>query len=197
VKCDNLRPHCVRCTSTHRVCDGYPPPELATLSRDALAATIRNLSAVGPASLVLSGPRAHDNAACFDFFRLRTAPHGAAFFPSSFWQQQVLQVAHAEPAVWHAVAALGALHRRWSIFVANGGRIEWSSGSEGSASSQASSPDDHREVTQAMELAEQFANQAAVEYGRAMGLAKEIDRVSPTFCQLHLAPIYHDTANTV
>lgn len=32
-----------------------------------------------------------------------------------FWSCSLLQIAHLEPAVWHAVAALGALHRKWEV----------------------------------------------------------------------------------
>jgi len=33
--------------------------------------------------------------------------------PGEFWTGQLLQASHAEPAVWRAVVAIGALHRRW------------------------------------------------------------------------------------
>ncbi|CAM1508969.1 Fc.00g027080.m01.CDS01 [Cosmosporella sp. VM-42] len=32
--------------------------------------------------------------------------------PSQFWTRELLQLAHSEPAVWHATLALGALHQR-------------------------------------------------------------------------------------
>lgn len=33
--------------------------------------------------------------------------------PSEVWTRDILQLAHAEPAVWHAVVTLGGLHYRW------------------------------------------------------------------------------------
>ena len=49
----------------------------------------------------------------FDIFRSATAPSTAAFMPSQFWTREILQLAHSEPAVWHAVVGLAALHCRW------------------------------------------------------------------------------------
>lgn len=46
----------------------------------------------------------------FDYFRQRTAPALAGQFESKFWYQLVLQVSQTEPAVRHAVVALGSLH---------------------------------------------------------------------------------------
>jgi cholestenol delta-isomerase len=51
----------------------------------------------------------------FDYFRRATAPTTDAFIDSSFWSQDLLQLAHAEPAMWHATLALGTLNRRWSL----------------------------------------------------------------------------------
>lgn len=33
--------------------------------------------------------------------------------PSEVWTRDILQLAHSEPAVWHAVVTLGGLHYRW------------------------------------------------------------------------------------
>lgn len=57
---------------------------------------------------------------CFDFFRFRVTAvsSGAKEFhqtPRGFWNCTLLQAAHVEPAVWHAVAALGALYRKWEV----------------------------------------------------------------------------------
>jgi len=80
----------------------------------------------GPISRTLLLPSLHsvgvngsscDDVVHFDFFRRRTSPMAGALFPSDFWRRCVLQVAHAEPAVWNAAAALGALHRRWEIWM--------------------------------------------------------------------------------
>lgn len=33
--------------------------------------------------------------------------------PSQVWTRDILQLAHSEPSIWHAVVALGGLHYRW------------------------------------------------------------------------------------
>lgn len=52
---------------------------------------------------------------CFDFFRHRTGPGFAGYFDSSVWSSLILQACFTEPAVLQAVAALGAVHRRYEL----------------------------------------------------------------------------------
>ncbi len=153
VKCDETKPQCKRCAQSGRICDGYVPPSAEGLSRRALTAAVRALAAPGPACRILAGPQATDDVACFDFFRLRTAPTAGAFFPTDFWSRRVLQAAHGEPAIWSATVALGALHRRWeTTAVAAAGR---------------GSPDGET-------LEARFAAQATLCYGQALRLARSI-----------------------
>ncbi|KAK0637034.1 hypothetical protein B0T17DRAFT_97161 [Bombardia bombarda] len=113
VKCDETKPSCNRCLQAKRTCDGYTPDgPAAVLGRRELAVVVRTLSTIRPAARVLARPQTADDVAFFDFFRLRTAPAAGAFFPTDFWSRRILQVAHAEPAVWNAALAIGALHRR-------------------------------------------------------------------------------------
>lgn len=62
-----------------------------------------------------------DAVSCFDFFRFRvgaltsTGSPGSLNINHGFWGHSLLQASHAEPAVWNAVAALGALHRKWEV----------------------------------------------------------------------------------
>ena len=46
------------------------------------------------------------------FFTQTSAPQFAGFFDASFWQRTVLQAARREPAIKHALAAVGAIHER-------------------------------------------------------------------------------------
>lgn len=52
---------------------------------------------------------------CFDFFRHRTGPGFAGYFDSSTWASWILQACFLEPAVLYAVAAVGAVHRRYEL----------------------------------------------------------------------------------
>jgi hypothetical protein len=46
------------------------------------------------------------------FFVRHSAPQLAGYFDSPFWQRMVLQAGRQEPAVRHAIAAIGALHEK-------------------------------------------------------------------------------------
>lgn len=48
-----------------------------------------------------------------EYFRLRTAPDIAGVHNPELWTYHVMQVAVAEPAIWHATLALGSLHERF------------------------------------------------------------------------------------
>lgn len=91
------------------------------LSRRALAAAVRQLATVGPAARILA-PMLYpeDDVACFDFFRFRVTanPGDLKMYTRTagrkgFWDCFLLQAAHSEPAIFHAVAAIGALYRKW------------------------------------------------------------------------------------
>jgi cholestenol delta-isomerase len=120
VKCDEAKPACQRCVGSKRQCDGYLPQD-STVTRRQLAEAVRELAVVGPVSRALAQyPQHHggggsampSNLTLFDVFRKLTAPSTAAFMPSQFWTGELLQLAHSEPAVWHATLALGALHQK-------------------------------------------------------------------------------------
>ena len=91
---------------------------------------VREVAAIGPASEALSSnyrvtsvgpslsrspPHVGVDSDLFDFFRRNTGPSTSTFLPSDFWTREALQLATNEPAIWHAAAAVGALHRRWHL----------------------------------------------------------------------------------
>ncbi|KAM5364280.1 hypothetical protein ACJZ2D_011589 [Fusarium nematophilum] len=122
VKCDEAKPSCQRCLSSKRQCDGYLPED-STVTRRQLAEAARQLSVVGPISHAITQYPRHGgrspsppNLSLFDVFRNLTAPSTASFIPSQFWTRELLQLAHTEPAVWHATLALGALHQRHELY---------------------------------------------------------------------------------
>lgn len=96
------------------------------MSRRALAETVRNLDVTGPVSRALtqspsssSGTTSPRDVTFFDLFRRSTAPGTSSIFPSAFWERDLLQMAHSEPAIWHATVALGMLHQRWEAIFQN------------------------------------------------------------------------------
>ena len=112
MKCDEARPRCQRCLSTDRICDGYgnastPPLPLGRVVTSSLTtSTLRSISSTAEAQ----------ELRLYDFFRSRVVPDIAGYFGLPTWNI-VLQVCATEPAVNHAVVALGALYERLSMSV--------------------------------------------------------------------------------
>ena len=102
VKCDETRPACLRCTSIRRVCDGYCDAQALLASR-----SIFIPFKAGPSFDIQASPQSKRS---FAFFVRRTSPQLAGFFGSEFWERLVLQTAHHESAVGHAIVAIGSLH---------------------------------------------------------------------------------------
>ncbi|KAK1820240.1 hypothetical protein LTR12_005391 [Friedmanniomyces endolithicus] len=67
-------------------------------------------STTDPVTLPWSDDRHEQHA--LQFFVRNSAPQLAGYFDSPFWQRMVLQAARGEPAVKHAVAAIGSLHEK-------------------------------------------------------------------------------------
>ncbi|KAI1322554.1 hypothetical protein F5Y16DRAFT_37529 [Xylariaceae sp. FL0255] len=93
------RTGCLTCKSrsTGRVCDGY----------DALNDAMQPTLTMGPSEHPDIMPRAQQS---FANFVHHTWPQLAGFFKSDFWDRIVLQAAHHEPTVRHAVVALGSCY---------------------------------------------------------------------------------------
>ncbi|EHK23414.1 uncharacterized protein TRIVIDRAFT_147011 [Trichoderma virens Gv29-8] len=102
VKCDEGRPACQRCVSTGRVCDGYGiwvrSKQMQSLQKVVVMSQRRTIAGQ-PASLG------------FEYFRRYTTTKLPGLFESGFWDSLVLQASEQEPAVLHAVTALGAAHK--------------------------------------------------------------------------------------
>ena len=59
------------------------------------------------------GLASEEERRCFNIFRSRTSVQMAGFFSSEVWDRLILQATHYEPAIRHAVLALGSLHERF------------------------------------------------------------------------------------
>ena len=179
VKCDETRPVCERCVQAGRTCDGYASATTSHQSRRALACAVRQLQVAGPASRVLGDPMPADDVACFDFFRHCTSSMTASVLPAPFWERQVLQMAHAEKAVWNVVVTLGALHRRWEH-----------SNSNSNSRIATALPTSHQ--NQPPDAILRFTHQATTHYYGAISLAKAIhDPVTLAVLSAALAAAAH------
>lgn len=122
VKCDEKKPACQRCTSTGRVCDGYGIWGGGNAYGSSKKTPLASHSSLThykkmPAPLsVVSMSQKHRIAGQpasigFEYFRRYTSTKLPGLFESGFWDSLVLQASDQEPAVLHAVAALGAAHK--------------------------------------------------------------------------------------
>ncbi|KAH8721747.1 hypothetical protein BGZ61DRAFT_571860 [Ilyonectria robusta] len=113
VKCDEGRPACHRCVSTGRTCDGYGIWGGGDNRHPQVSATGQNNIPVSRVLAAIS-PRVLDAAErdCFEWFTLISAKKLRGLFGSAFWDTLVLQASFNEPAVLHAVLALGSVQRQ-------------------------------------------------------------------------------------
>lgn len=111
-------------------CDGYASPERSPKSNSAKCDSLTILDHCNNSSnlcyrdlihtnvtlfnnLNLSGLASEEEQRCFNFFRSRTSVQMSGFFSSEIWDRLILQATHYEPAIRHAVLALGSLHERF------------------------------------------------------------------------------------
>lgn len=132
IKCDETKPHCSRCTSTGRACDGYLIPERkkptftkkptqslttqgpVTPTRVTISSRAANL--LRPLGANIDGTE--QERQFFHWFQ-RTAEEDSVLrvskLSSDFWSRLLPQVGHQNGAVKHALVALGAAYQRKKI----------------------------------------------------------------------------------
>ena len=112
VKCDEAKPACVQCSKTGRVCDGYEDKSSVTTiqrSRTRWNVTPKNqpLPSIFRLAPRFSGDENEIHS--FDFFRSCIGPIVFQAFNLSVVDQMIMQLAHSDNTVKHAVVALGSL----------------------------------------------------------------------------------------
>jgi hypothetical protein len=118
VKCDEEKPHCKRCTSTGRTCDGYDvnfrPPSYSSSNSPTPSGNYQLARSHSPIPLApalnLKTTQERDS---FEFFTTYAVSSLRGFLDSPFWQREVLQAAHHYESIQHCIIALGAMHRRY------------------------------------------------------------------------------------
>ncbi|KAI2463648.1 hypothetical protein F4781DRAFT_415932 [Annulohypoxylon bovei var. microspora] len=114
VKCDEGWPSCKRCLSTGRVCEGYGiwgggggrsnRPSAVVDSSKCLEKVLFHPTPITTIS--------KEESRCLEWFTFRSAFKLPGVFRFGFWDKLVFQAASNEPAVRHAVLALGSVHKR-------------------------------------------------------------------------------------
>ncbi|KAK3290378.1 uncharacterized protein B0H64DRAFT_427660 [Chaetomium fimeti] len=100
VKCDEVKPHCRRCTGSGRKCEGYPQDRPSP-----------------PPMSVGAGPESHSvlfaspaERRSFFYFQSQACKPLGGHFNSSFWGREVMQAAIHYPPVRHLVIAIGSAY---------------------------------------------------------------------------------------
>ncbi|KAE8419530.1 hypothetical protein BDV36DRAFT_251163 [Aspergillus pseudocaelatus] len=108
IKCDETPGSCQNCTSSGRRCDGYDLYRLPLGGR-----TLKKDSSSQVQVEILNGFRwkmTSDERRCLSYFQHHTIPTLLGLFDSTLWEKLVFQISQSEPAVYHAVVALSAIH---------------------------------------------------------------------------------------
>ncbi|OBT42931.1 hypothetical protein VE00_07307 [Pseudogymnoascus sp. WSF 3629] len=129
VKCDEAKPVCRRCISTGRTCDGYgiwggggnahgsisrivnpsrPPRPLPLTTITTSTCIPTPLPSIRTLPPLLGATTQHEHRA-FEYFLHRTSRKLPGIFDSPFWSTLVFQASARDPAVLHALIALGAV----------------------------------------------------------------------------------------
>ncbi|PWY90314.1 C6 zinc finger domain protein [Aspergillus sclerotioniger CBS 115572] len=101
IKCDESPGQCNNCISANWKCDGYDTHRLPRRTDSGL----RDMGTRTGWSMTA------DEHRCFSYFQFHSIANLTGFFDSKLWQQLVLQMSHADPAVFHAVTMLSAAHQ--------------------------------------------------------------------------------------
>ncbi|KAL2065950.1 hypothetical protein VTL71DRAFT_3620 [Oculimacula yallundae] len=125
VKCDETKPHCKRCTSTGRTCDGYqsqkpPKPTQSALVRIAPASStataipfhkgyMRQHSTLSLPPSSNPGIPSSDLRA-LNFYHCRTSTIMGGWHLAPFWTYQLPQIAHSQLSIRHAMIAMSSIH---------------------------------------------------------------------------------------
>ena len=129
VKCDEGKPHCNRCTSTGRKCDGYAASSNVGNSENAVVNKINDTndggSRLDAPLLLFRRPRqsphgigsAAESRALQYFCEIASPymPHLPGVTDPYFWSQLVLQFSSFEPAVRHSIVAISSLYEQAQV----------------------------------------------------------------------------------
>ncbi|KAI0835935.1 hypothetical protein F5Y06DRAFT_288765 [Hypoxylon sp. FL0890] len=120
VKCDETKPFCLRCTSTGRKCEGYPPvPSRKPRGGNVKAPTISSGAVITGYSVFQLLPGSPSPVPTVNvvesepqyFFWAATEHDVSRNFESHFWGRLVLQASKEYPTVQYALDAVSALYK--------------------------------------------------------------------------------------
>lgn len=118
VKCDEVKPTCLRCTRAGQLCKGYMPPlseQRPPKPEPVMRRLLPRQTASQSGGLAITVGRAlpsirlhGSDVLYFDFFRSEAVKELSGYLPSSFWSRTVLCETLTDSCIRHAILALGA-----------------------------------------------------------------------------------------
>ncbi|OJJ95102.1 hypothetical protein ASPACDRAFT_1860472 [Aspergillus aculeatus ATCC 16872] len=112
VKCDETPVACNNCTISGMACDGYDVHRLIPGGGRRKTGNLVPIFTI-PADMArkLQWTTTSDERRCLSFFQHRSVEHLVGFYDSPLWQQVIFRLCYQEPAIYHAVIALGAVNQ--------------------------------------------------------------------------------------
>ena len=183
IKCDEGKPHCSRCTSTGRQCDGYGSKnrgdaqvkgkqQAKLISSAALPMTFAikfTFPNPIPNQIINFPDTTSQELRSLEYFRCATANKLSDWLTESFWKYQIPQCGSHEPSLWHAMIAVAAVHEQFTIL-------------------NAAIPGDPRLDPNALEAQRQFAdkhhNMAISELSKLLAARPESSEIALINCAL-------------
>ncbi|KUJ19351.1 uncharacterized protein LY89DRAFT_612974 [Mollisia scopiformis] len=123
IKCDEIKPCCIRCLSGNRICEGYgividapKRPTSKIIKIQKAKGHANSWSEIQPkvmTTLDVIPFLNHSESAAFDLFRSQTIREMSGLRSSNFWKKIALPACYSVPAILHASMALASAGR-WS-----------------------------------------------------------------------------------
>ncbi|KAF2498613.1 hypothetical protein BU16DRAFT_524701, partial [Lophium mytilinum] len=110
IKCDEAKPHCLRCTSTGRKCDGYSTSPVGRSFVNFNQSTIKPFIRADKSLHSLAG--SPEESRYLNYYFHRAGPRLSGNLDSDLWMRIVLQFASVEPAIRHATMVISYLYER-------------------------------------------------------------------------------------
>jgi hypothetical protein len=110
VKCDETKPHCLRCAQTGRKCDGFPVPVPDHGGPAATPPPALPLRSVASYSIPFRIPGSQKDRQLLHYFCVQGVTDVSGFCGTAFWSQTVLQACQSDAIVRQALTALSSLH---------------------------------------------------------------------------------------
>ena len=107
IKCDEGKPACLKCITTGRTCDGYVPAPPRKSKKNAVIAGPTKTPEPERGLSLCQITASSSEMRALEYFCVKTAPGMGMHFDADFWKRFVIPASMAEPALRHAMVAVG------------------------------------------------------------------------------------------